>query len=270
MEQFILIVLFFLAFLVVGVILYFLPMWIVGRNKKPGYDRGALIKGCPVARVEKTPDMSKELDVIPIEEAMAVSSNGEKRTLLLDQLKKGVDKNYKMILSAGEDSDAAYYVAAAKMEVQRQKKEKINKLRKAVAEKSSDLSAIHAYLAGLEEYLESGVLEDKEAAIYREEYCTFFMKLRKTDAGEITASEITYYLDSLIFLGDTEEAENVWKICPEEKKDETGYRLMLNMYYKNKDKRKFFRCLRELENSDIQLSTEGLMLLRFWITRRKQ
>lgn len=270
MEQFILIMLFFLALSVVGVILYFIPKWIVGKDRKPAYNRAALIQGCPIAKVLKTPDMSKELDIIPIEEAMAVSSNVEKRNLLLEQLKKGVDQNYKAILSAGEDSDAAYYVAAAKMEVLRQKREKIEKLQKSVKEKGVELGTIHAYLSGLEEYLETGILEEKEAVIYREEYCTYFMKLRKADVTEITPEEVTYYLDSLIFLGDTEEAENVWKICPDDKKDEAGYRLILNMYYNKRDKRKFFRCLKELEDSDIQLSTEGLMLLRFWITRRKQ
>ncbi len=270
MEQFVLIMLFFLALLAMGVALCLIPMWIMGRSKKPAYNRAALIKGCPVAKAQKTPDVGKELNIIPIEEAMAVSSNVEKRTLLLEQLKKGVDRNYKVILPAGEDSDAAYYVAAAKMEVQRQKREKIQKLQDAAKGSNADLVTIHGYLAGLEEYLETGILEEKEATIYREEYCTYFMKLRKTDVTEITAAEVTYYLNCLILLGDTEEAENVWKICPEDKKSEAGYKLILNMYYNKKDKRKFFRCLKELEESEIQLSTEGLMLLRFWITRRKQ
>lgn len=270
MEQFILIMLFLLTLSMAGVILYFIPIWLMGKDRKSAYNRAALIGGCQVAKVQKTPNVGKELDIIPIEEAMAVSSNVEKRTLLLEQLKKGVDQNYKVILPAGEDSEAAYYVAAAKMEVQRQKRDKIEKLQNAVRSKNADLTAIHAYLCGLEEYLETGILEEKESVIYREEYCTYFMKLRKADATEITAAEVTYYLDSLIFLGDTEEAENVWKICPEDKKNEAGYKLMLNMYYNKKDKRKFFRCLKELEDSDIQLSTEGLMLLRFWITRRKQ
>lgn len=270
MEQFILIMLFLTALLIVGVVLFFVPMWIMRKNNRPAYNRATLTKGCPVTKVQKTPDVDKELDIIPIEEAMAVSNNAEKRTLLLEQLKKGVDQNYKVILPAGGDSEGAYYVAAAKMEVQRQKREKIQKLQKAVRGKNVDLFAIHAYLSGLEEYLETGILEEKEATIYREEYCAYFMKLRKADITEITAAEVTYYLDSLIFLGDTEEAENVWKICPADKKSEAGYRLILNMYYGKKDKRRFFRCLKELEDSEIPLSTEGLMLLRFWITRRKQ
>ena len=270
MDQFILIMLFLTTLLIMGAVFYFLPMHIVGKEKPPAYNRETLIKSCRMAKVQRTPDMGRELDVIPIEEAMAVSNNVEKRALLLGQLKKGVNQNYKVILPAGEDSDAAYYVAAAKMEVQRQKREKIQKLQNFAKDKNASPVTIHGYLSGLEEFLETGILEEKEARIYREEYCTYFMKLRKMDATEITASEVTYYLDSLIFLGDLEEAENVWKICPEDKKNEAGYRLILNMYYHNKEERKFFRCLKELEDSDIQLTTEGLMLLRFWITRRKQ
>ena len=89
MEQFVLIMLFFLTLLTMGVVLCLIPMWIMGRSKKPAYNRAALIKGCPVAKAQKTPDVGKELNIIPIEEAMAVSSNVEKRTLLLEQLKKG-------------------------------------------------------------------------------------------------------------------------------------------------------------------------------------
>ena len=77
------------------------------------------------------------------------------------------------------------------------------------------------------------------------------------------------YLENLISLGATQDAEDLWKVCPEDKKNEDSYRLMLSIYYGKKEKVKFFRCLKELEESEISLSAEGLMLLRFWIARRE-
>lgn len=261
--------LFFLVLPIMGFLLYFISGWVGNRNSGKSYNREKLIPKEKIMQAQKTPDVNKELDVIPIEDAMLVSSSGEKRSLLLEQLKKGMDTNYKLPVPTGEDSQAAHYVATAKMEIYRQKQTKLLGLQEKVQKNSADPVAIRAYLNGLEEYIKSGVLEEKEAAIYREEYCNYFMKLHRVDADGIDATEVTCYLDNLIALGATQDAEDLWKVCPEEKKDETGYKLMLSMYYDKKDKLKFFRCLKELEESDISLSSEGLMLLRFWIARRE-
>jgi len=261
--------LFFLAIPIMGFLLYFVPGWFAGKNREIAYNREKLVRKSQVVQLQKTPDINKELDIIPIEDAMLVSSSGEKRSLLLEQLKKGPDADYKLPLPTGEDSQAAHYVATAKMEIYRQKHARLLKVQEKVQKNSADKAVLREYLSGLEDYIQSGVLEEKEAAIYREEYCNYFMKLHKVDADGIDATEVTCYLDNLISLGATQDAEDLWKVCPEEKKNEEGYRLMLGMYYNKKEKMKFFRCLKELEESTISLSSEGLMLLRFWIARRE-
>ncbi len=261
--------LFFLAIPIMGFLLYFVPGWLAGKSREIAYNRDKLVHKSQVLQLQKTPDINKELDIIPIEDAMLVSSSGEKRSLLLEQLKKGPDADYKLPLPAGEDSQAAHYVATAKMEIYRQKHARLLKVQEKVQKNSTDKAVLREYLNGLEDYIKSGVLEEKEAAIYREEYCNYFMKLHKVDADGIDAIEVTCYLDNLISLGATQDAEDLWKVCPEEKKNEDGYRLMLGMYYNKKEKMKFFRCLKELEESTISLSSEGLMLLRFWIARRE-
>ena len=261
--------LFFLALPIMGFLLYYVPWWLAGKSRERAYNREKLVRKFQVMQMQKTPDVNKELDIIPIEDAMLVSSSGETRSLLLEQLKKGPDADYKLPLPSGSDSQAAHYVATAKMEIYRKKHEKLLGLQAKVQKNSTDKAVLREYLNGLEEYIKSGVLEEKEAAIYREEYCNYFMKLHKVDADGIDAIEVTCYLDNLISLGATQDAEDLWKVCPEEKKNEEGYRLMLGMYYGKKEKMKFFRCLKELEESTISLSSEGLMLLRFWIARRE-
>ena len=261
--------LFFLALPIMGFLLYFVPVWFVGKNRESAYNREKLIRKTQIMQMQKTPDINKELDIIPIEDAMLVSSSGEKRSLLLEQLKKGMDADYKLPLPTGGDSQAAHYVATAKMEIYRQKHTKLLSLQEKVQKNNVDKAVLREYLTGLDEYIKSGVLEEKEAAIYREEYCTHFMKLHKVDADGIDATEVACYLDNLISLGSTQDAEDLWKVCPEDKKNEDGYRLMLGMYYGKKEKMKFFRCLKELEEPKVSLSSEGLMLLRFWIARRE-
>lgn len=262
-------ILFFLALPIMGFLLYFVPGWLAGKSRETAYNREKLVHKSHVMQMQKTPDINKELDIIPIEDAMLVSSSDEKRSLLLEQLKKGADADYKLPLPSGKDSQAAHYVATAKMEIYRQKHAKLLGVREKVQKNGTDKTVLREYLIGLEEYIKSGVLEEKEAAIYREEYCNYFMKLHRVDADGIDAAEVACYLDNLIALGSTQDAEDLWKVCPEDKKNEDGYRLMLGMYYNQKEKMKFFRCLKELEESTISLSSEGLMLLRFWIARRE-
>lgn len=262
--------LFFLVLPYVGFLLCFIPEWIVSISEKTTFNREIFVKKEQVDQIQKLPDVNKELNIIPIEDAMAVGSNGEKRDLLLAQMKKGMEVNYKVILPAGVDSESAHYVATARMEINRQKHGKLMELQRIVKKNPTDITALHAYLNELAEYVEIGVLEAKEADIYREEYCTYFMKLHRLDTDGISATEIARYLQSLIFINETEEAEDLWKVCPEDKRNEVSYKVMLNMYYDKRDKAKFFKCLKELEESEVSLSPEGLMLLRFWIARREQ
>ena len=98
---------------VLGEIIYFLPQLLLCIAKSGNYDRESLVKRLEVEQEHVMPELKKELNVIPISDAMAVSSNVEKRTLLLDQLKKNIFTNYKTILIAGTDSDSesVHYVA---------------------------------------------------------------------------------------------------------------------------------------------------------------
>ena len=270
MELIIWLVLFFLALPAIGVLLFFVPQWITGVRRKAVVKQTFFWKNGQIEQVQKTPDVHKELNIIPIQDAMAVGSNGEKRSLLFEQMKKGMDANYKVILPAGSDAEAAHYVATARMEINRQKHVGLLELQERARTNPTNVSALREYMKGLAEYVDIGVLEPKEEAIYREEYCTYFMKLHRVDADCIDATEVACYLESLISLGETGEAEDLWKVCPEDKRSEAGYRVILNMYYNQKEKGRFFKCLKELEESDISLSPEGLMLLRFWIARREQ
>ena len=264
------IALLFLALPILGFALYFVPIILMKICNRFSYDRDSLVKRYDIEGSQSAPDVVRELDVIPVEDAMAVSSKKEKRELLLEQLKKDLYSNYRSILPAtsDEDSETAHYVAAAKMQVHQQMHSEILELQKKMQEQEFTIEACKLYLAKLTRYISSKLLEKKETIIYNYEYCDYFNRLLNSTNGTLEKQECTNYLEYLIDLELFEEAEAFWTECADELREETSYRKMLEMYYSQKRKEKFYACLHELEKSDIELSADGLMMLRFWIRRR--
>ena len=159
--------LFFMVFPVMGIVIYLIPLLIFRIRGKSSYDRETLIKRLEVKKENVMPVVEKELNVIPVEDAMAVSSNVEKRALLLGQLKKDISRNYKTILVAGNDSDSesAHYVAAAKMEVYRRKQIQLATYKKEWENNTDSDEKAKCYLKELAEYIESDLLAEKEAKV---------------------------------------------------------------------------------------------------------
>lgn len=262
---------FFAVLPLAGFAIYFLPRGILGIRQKYAYDRDSLVKRYDIEDEQAEPSVEKALNVIPIEDAMAVGSNKEKRALLLEQLKKNMKENYKVVLPAGSDSDSesAHYVAAAKMEVYRKKYSDLSEIQKQLEKNPKDVKLAAKYLKELKQYIESELLAEREAEIYKEEYCRKFEALGKQSENEISDEMCGCYIEYLIDLKQPEKAEEFWKNCSPKNKNEAGYKKMLEMYYGKGLKDKFYACLHELEESEILLSPEGLKMLRYWIARRK-
>lgn len=261
---------FFAVFPVMGFIIYFLPQWLLNIRKKYSYDRESLVKRFAIERAEAMPVVGKELNVIPIKDAMAVSSNKEKRELLLEQLKKDIHTNYKVVLPAGSDSDSesAHYVAAAKMEVYRKKHGELSKAKKELEKQPESTEILRKYLKELQQYIASELLAEKEAEVYKAEYCQRMEQAENMEDNGMTAEEYSCYLIYLVELKRYKEAERFWRKHKQDEKNEASYWKMLQMYYEMGEKQKFYQCLDSLEESPIKLSPEGLKLLRYWTERR--
>lgn len=265
------IALFFFMFPVMGFMIYFIPLSLFKiRGMISSYDRETLIKRVEIKQENVMPVVERELNVIPIEDAMAVSSNSEKRALLLEQLKKDINGNYKSVLAAGGDSDSesAHYVAAVKMEVYRRKQSKLLAAKREWEKDDADNEKLIYYLKVLEEYVESELLAEKEAQIYKKEYCSVVETYLKIDKNIITELEYSCCLSYLIDLKQYEKAEQLWEQIPDMCKNEDTYFNMLKMYYENGNKNMFYNYLDALGMSKIILSSDGLKMLRYWQERR--
>ena len=88
------IALFFIFLPGFGFLIYYLPGLLRAFLEKAGIDREAVLTHAfKIDRQPEHPDVREALNVVPVEDAMAVSGNTEKRALLLKQLKKNLKEN---------------------------------------------------------------------------------------------------------------------------------------------------------------------------------
>lgn len=261
---------FFLFLPGLGIVLYFLPQLLQRLFFAESYDRESLVRRLSIERMAEHPDMKSELSVVPIEDAMAVSENSEKRDLLLKQLKKGLSENYKTLLAAenDRDSESVHYVAAAKMEVYRIQQQKWTQSFKAYEENPDSEENFRNVCASLREFIDGRVLSAREQKMYKKKYCLLVEEKLKAGDGMAAREDCEAYLTYCVELEEWKAAEKFWNEHRNLARSETCYEKMIEMFYRKREKEKFSQCLKELrEEKEIRLSAQGLNRLRYWMQR---
>lgn len=266
-----LIALYFIFLPGIGFLIYFLPGLLQTFFERMGVDQEAiLIRAFEVDLQREHPDVREALNVVPVEDAMAISGNTEKRALLLKQLKKDLSENYRILLAAeqDEDSESAHYAAVAKTEIYRIHQTRWLECRRDYVKDPGNPEKYHTACAALTEMVENGVLSSREQSAYRKRLCDLVQKQIDVSESEVFPEEYEKYLASLAALGRYEDAELLWQKYADRMRSEAAYRDMLNMYYRTGERYKFEGILDDLrKNRQVYLSPKGLEQLRYWTGR---
>ncbi len=258
---------FFLFLPILGFVIYALPYAVTRLAGRARYDRDSLVHRNRIEKMTQHPDLEDELNIVPVEDAMAISENKEKRALLLRQLKKDISENYKALLAAEKDEDAesVHYAAATKMEVHRLLHGQFMECLKACEENGADEAHVREVLDSLRKLIESGVLSGREQAMYRKRYCDLMESRQGTEEGAPGDADYETWLVYLIESGRFQEAERLWREEKNRVKSENSYMKMAEMYYMRKDKSRFRDCIAQLQqDKTIHLTAQGLERLRYW------
>lgn len=263
--------LFFIFLPGLGFLIYFLPGLRQTFLERAGVDREAVLTHAfQIDRQPEHPDVREALNVVPVEDAMAVSGNTEKRALLLKQLQKDLKENYRMLLAAeqDEDSESAHYVAAAKMEIYRLGQTRWLECRRDYEEEPDDPEKYHTACAVLTEMLKNGVLSAREQSAYRKRLCALVQSRIDTGETQVSLKEYEEYLSSLVELGRYGDAQLLWQEHADRMRSEASYEDMLKMFYLTGEREKFKDILDDLRrNKQVRLSPGGLEQLRYWTGR---
>ena len=264
-------ILLFLFLPALGFLIYYLPALPRSFLEMVRVNREAVLTHAfEVERQPEHPDVREALDVVPVEDAMAVSGNTEKRALLLKQLKKDLKENYKILLAAeqDEDSESAHYVAAARMEIYRLGQARWLECRRDHEREPGDPEKYHAACEALMDLLSSGVLSPREQSACQKRLCALVQGQIDREEGRVTLREYEEYLGALVELGRYRDAELLWQEAADRMRSETAYREMLKMFYRAGDRQRFGEILDDLcGNRQVRLSPKGLEQLRYWLGR---
>lgn len=263
-------ILFFIFLPILGFVMYGIIAFFLACSKSYHYDKASLVRRFQLEKEQNHPYMTEEMNVVPVADAVAISNLHEKRSLVLDQLRKDISINYRFVLDAENDSDSesAHYVAAAKMEVCSRLRKKWEEVLERYQESPESDIFFHQMMKTLAEFIGSQVLSQKEQVLYMMQYCELFLSQYDGDPSRLSVEEQNNYIYYLVASGRKEEAISAF-YTKVEKKGEMAYFQILSVLYDQKRKEEFYQCIEELEqDNSIRLSSEGVEKLRLWRERK--
>lgn len=248
-------------------IVFLCRKFIKSDNGKYVLDREKVYKS-NISLLIREAELKQKKDIVPIEDAFVLNSNNIKRRLIKDVLKKDFDNNLEILTKAlnDEDTETSHYAATAITELKsrllillQKREDEYNKnpknkkiiinylevIKKCIDSKLFDINGEkkleYQYKLILEGYISNRGIEVSEK---------YFKELIKT------CIEIKQYNDAIRYANQYRERYRHSK---------SPYILLLEVYYKLKDKKSFDKTLIELRESKIKLDKYSLDTLRFWI-----
>ncbi|MBO2536274.1 hypothetical protein [Rummeliibacillus suwonensis] len=214
---------------------------------------------------EETIEREKELNIIPIEEALVMSDFTTRRKVMLDVLKKDAMQYIDVIKMAvlNDDSETAHFAVAAVMEVKRKLSLSLQTFSVEFEKDSYHSMIARSYAQVLREYMKSGFLDEKTLKKYKYTYIQVLEQL--IDNGE--GDQITFEEKMKVEM-ELHEYANAEKTGLQYLQYFPGieepYICLLDYYYTTKSKISMQRVLDELMNSTIQFSNRALTIVRYW------
>ena len=209
----------------------------------------------------------EEIDILPLEEAFAVSGKKDRRYALLSTLKKDYGKNISTVLLGlnNEDSETSHYAATVVLATTTDYLNIIGKLKEEYLEARDQHRPDKNYLIGLKEFMESDIMDAIDKEKYARMYVEVLEWLYENFKDEIVAEDFVFSIQILIELNDYETAAK-WsgraiRTFPEE---DMVYYYTMKMYYCFGDSEHFLKLLKELMSSTINISNETLQIIRFF------
>lgn len=211
-------------------------------------------------------DEESERNMVPLEEAIAITDTDGLRKLMLNIVRGDISKTLSSISLAlnSEDTETAHYAASVlqdelnvfRMTVQRQ-------YQYITTEEDNRLLYAGMLVDYMNKFLEQKVLTDIEQQSYvkmMEEVCDLIYHEEKERLGS------TQYEAVCLRLIEVEDYENCEKWCRraiyEYPNTLSSYTCQLKLYFNSGQKERFFAVVDELKQSTIVIDSETLELLR--------
>lgn len=124
------------------------------------------------ASVHAMVEVEKELDVIPVEEALVMNEHADRRKVMIDLLKLDAMQHIDLLQKAvsNEDSETSHYAVSAIVEVKRNLTLAMQRLSVQYEADKSNLDVLRAYAEVVDGYARSGFLDGQTLKNYKVTY----------------------------------------------------------------------------------------------------
>lgn len=218
-------------------------------------------------KVVLPPDISVDMNIVPIKDAMAIANTTETRKLIIDILKKEDQQSLKGIAQAIDNSDTevSHYAAVVVIDTLSEFRKSIPNLMANLERYPDNVSANLSLFQYVQLTIELDVMNTYERL------STIYLQ---NDIAEILYTHNVWYMrgthylwicDNMISAGDYSAAgkwvDRAIQHSPDKIKT---YKARLHLAYARADKDEFFRCLEDIRNSNVLADKEIIDVLRLY------
>lgn len=211
------------------------------------------------------PEAEKEMNVVPLEEALLVNDLSTRRRVIIDLLKQDSIGHLEVLRMAvsNEDSETSHYAVSAIMEVKRKLMLMLQEFAVQYEENKDDPHLLRSYADVLKSYMRSGFLDERTMLKHNHLYSMLLDRLLEImpESPDAYVEKINTDLD----LSNYMEAERAALIYREKyPRSEDAYLCLIKVYFTLRAVDKLNGTIEELKTSPIRLSSRALIVIRFW------
>lgn len=210
----------------------------------------------------------RERNVIPVEEALAVSDQKNLRMAMMNIIKGDMHESLSSVALAlnSDDSESAHYAASILSDKLNEFRMGVHKLYRQMKEEESDSTEYEeALIAYMNDFLKQKIFMELEQNRFVRMLEEAMDKLYEKDASKLSAE---WYEGVCLRLLESRDFEKMEKWCQrleEQYPDELcTYTCRLKLYFTVKNKDAFFQTLNTLKNSNIIIDNETLEMIRIF------
>ena len=211
-------------------------------------------------------DEERDMNMAPLEEAIAVSDNESLRTLMLNVVRGDIGKSLRSISLAlnSEDSETAHYAASVLADALNDFRTNVQRLYVEIKKDNEKFfSCVDTLLPYMNDVLEQRVfldLEQEKFVLQMEEVCEL---LYQKDKELMAGVHYEWICSRLLEIRSFELCEK-WALRSAEEYPGllSSFTSRLKLYFTTQEREKFFAVMNELKASDIVIDQETLELIR--------
>ncbi|OXM86662.1 hypothetical protein [Paenibacillus rigui] len=210
-------------------------------------------------------NLVKEMNVIPVEEALLINDTETKRKILIDALKDDAIQYMHILEQAvrNEDTETSHYAATAVVEIKRRLTLALQEFAVKYEENRRDLELLQPYAVVLKQFLQSGFLDERTKKKYEHTYVQILGHILEQYQGEEHYFKEKFRME--LQLGELDAAtatcfsfERAFPL------HEDVHLLYIELYFVMRNKQQLLAAVDKLKKLPFRLSNHALHQIRLW------